>query len=266
MLKKLLNLLETYNLVQHITEPTHRIQHLLDYIISDAELVSAGVSDFVSDHCALHASLVCTRSHPKRKQITFRQLKTIDHDLLFADIGKINFNLDSKNVDSIVDNYNTVFTSLLDKHAPLKTDYVVPRDVQPWMTEEIMSAIREKHKEERIWRKSRLEVHLQMFIALCLILKNLIQGEKEQLKKNSDCGGDQKKLFGIVNSLLGRGKKALLPQHDDSLTLARLFNEFFITKIDNIRQEFLILEQDLPFLSSIHFNAILDVNSLSYLF
>ena len=53
------NLLETYNLVQHITEPTHRSQHLLDYIISDAELVnSAGVSDFVSDHCALHASLV----------------------------------------------------------------------------------------------------------------------------------------------------------------------------------------------------------------
>ena len=66
--KKLLNLLETYNLVQHITEHTHRSQHLLDYIISDAELVnSAGVSDFVSDHCALHASLVCTRSHPKRK-------------------------------------------------------------------------------------------------------------------------------------------------------------------------------------------------------
>ena len=68
----------------------------------------------------LHASLVCTRSHPKRKQIKFRQLKTIDHDLLSADIGKINFNIDSKNVDSIVDNYNTVFTSLLDKHAPLK--------------------------------------------------------------------------------------------------------------------------------------------------
>ena len=107
--EQLLNLLETYNLVQHITEPTHRNQHLLDYIISDAELVnSAGVSDFVSDHCELHASLVCTRSHPKRKQTTFRQLKTIYHDLLSVDIGNINFNIDSKNVDSIVDNYNTV--------------------------------------------------------------------------------------------------------------------------------------------------------------
>ena len=164
---------------------------------------------------------------------------------------------------SEVENLYTVFISLLDKNAPLNTDYVVPRDVQPWMTEEIMSARREKCKGERIWRKSRLEVHLQMFIALCLILKNLIHGEKEQLKKQiSDCGGDQKKLFGIVNSLLGRGKKALLPQHDDSLTLARLFNEFFITKIDNIRHEFPNLEQTLPC-----FHAMVDVNlesSLTY--
>ena len=114
----------------------------------------------------------------------------------------------------------------MDKHALLKTDYVVPCDVQPWMTEEIMFARREKCKGERVLRKSRLEVHLQMFIALCLILKKFIHGEKEQFfkKQISDCGGDQKKLFGIVNSLLGRGKQALLPQHDDSLTLARLFN------------------------------------------
>ena len=35
---------------------------------------------------------------------------------------------------------------------------------------------------------------------------------------------DQKKLFGIVNSLLGRGKQTLLPQHDDSLTLAIFFH------------------------------------------
>ena len=217
----------------------------------------------------MHASLVCTRSHPKRKQITFRPLKTIDHDLLSADIRKINFNLDSQNGDSIVDNDNTVFTSLLDKHAPLKTDYVVHRDVQPWLTDEIMSARMEIRKGERICRKSRLEVHLQMFIALCLILKILIHGEKEQFfkKQISDCAGDQNKLFGIVNSLLGRGKKALLPQHNDSLTLAILFNEFFITKIDNIRHEFPNLEQNLPSLSSISFHAMLDVNfesSLTY--
>ena len=89
-----------------------------------------------------------------------------------------------------------------------------------------MSARREKRKGERVWRKSRLEVHLQMFIALCLTLKTIIHGEREQFfkKQISDCGRDQKKLFGIVTSLFGRRKQALLPQHDDSLTLARLLD------------------------------------------
>ena len=98
-------------------------------------------------------------------------------------------------------------------------------------------------------------------------MKNIIHGEKEQFfkKQISDCGGDQDKLFDIVNSLLGRGKQALLPQHDDSLTLARLFNDFFITKIDNIRHEFPILEQIIPMPSSIHFNVILDLNLVSSL-
>ena len=49
------------------------------------------------------------------------------------------------------------------------------------------------------------------------------------------------------------------------MTLAGLFNEFFITKNDNIRHEFPILEQDLPIPSSIHFNAILDVTLVSSL-
>ena len=121
IVRVLKKLLETYNLVQHITEPTYRSQHLLGYTISDAELVnSAGISDFVSDHCALHASLVCTRSHPKQKQITFRPLKTIDHNLLSTDIGKIDFNL-----DSIVDNYNTVFTSLFWTVVGININYLV---------------------------------------------------------------------------------------------------------------------------------------------
>ena len=62
-----------------------------------------------------------------------------------------------------------------------------------------------------------------------------------------------------------RVKQTLLPQHDDSLTLARLFNEFFITKIDNIRHEFPILEQNLPMPSCINFNVILDLNLVSSL-
>ena len=57
--------------------------------------------------------------------------------------------------------------------------------------------------------------------------------------KISDCNGDQKKFFKIVDTLLGRNKEATLPK---PLTM----NYFFIDKIDNIRDEFPLLEANLP--------------------
>ena len=106
-----------------------------------------------------------------------------------------------------------------------------------------MSARREKRKGERVWRKSQLEGSDGHCIMLDFDKHH--SWCKGILKKKLDCGGNKKKLFGIVNSLMGRGKQALLPQHDASLTSDRLFNEFFITKIDNICHEFSILEQNL---------------------
>ena len=66
--------------VQHIDKATHNSGHLLDYIITrkDSSGVSnLYVSDFISDHRALHVSLTCSRVHPERKQIEARSLKRI---------------------------------------------------------------------------------------------------------------------------------------------------------------------------------------------
>ena len=82
-------------------------------------------------------------------------------------------------------------------------------------------------------------------------LKTLIYDAKEKCYKKqiSDCGGDQKQLFGIVNSILGRGRQIVYPQHMDSFTIASLFNNYFITKIADIRNEFPVLESDAAQLS-----------------
>ena len=156
-----------------------------------------------------------------------------------------------------MDNYDAALTSLLDLHAPLKTNNVTCRDLQPWMSEEILSVKREKRKSERTWRKTKLTVHLEIFRALCLKLKTLIYAEKEKCfkKQISDCGGDQRQLFGIVNHLLGRRKQIVHPQHTDSFTLASLFNNYFITKIDDIRKEFSGLESDAAQMSIPDFNV-----------
>ena len=91
-------------------------------------------------------------------------MKNIDSDQLSTDISKINFKTDCDDVDIVVDNYDTVLASLLDLHAPLKTNNVTCRDLQPWMSEKILSVKREKRKSERTWRKTKLTVHLEIFV------------------------------------------------------------------------------------------------------
>ena len=73
--KRFYNILETFGFVQNICTETHRSHHLLDYIITrkDCNIISdCTVSDFISDHRVLHASLQCIRPHPVRKQITVK--------------------------------------------------------------------------------------------------------------------------------------------------------------------------------------------------
>ena len=74
-------------------------------------------------------------------------------------------------------------------------------------------------------------------------------------KQILDCGEDQKQHFGIVDSILCRGRQIVYPQHTDSFTLASLFNNYFITKIADIRNEFPVLESDASQLSVTDFNA-----------
>ena len=90
-------------------------------------------------------------------------------------------------------------------------------------------------------------------------------------KKISDCNGDLKKLFKIVDTLLGRNKEATLPKYDSPLTMASVMNMFFIDKIDNIsiiRSEFTILLISLDSIMSMcptglyHFDPVTDTELL----
>ena len=73
--------------------------------------------------------------------------------------------------------------------------------------------------------------------------------------------GFKLKLFRIVNFLLGRGKQAVYPKHTDSLCLASVFNNYFVTKIADIRKEFPDLERHAAQLSITDFDISFDLSS-----
>ena len=82
-------------------------------------------------------------------------------------------------------------------------------------------------------------------------------------KKISDCNGDQKILFKIVDTLLGRNKQTTLPKYDSFLNMASVMKKNFIDKIDNIRAEFPLLEANLPSYSFLSMDSIMLVCTTS---
>ena len=104
-----MDILETFDFVQHIDKPTHNSGHLLDYIIT--RKASSGVSnvyvyDFICDHRALHVSLTCNMVHPERKQIDVRSLKRITYDALEADLIGVNIDRECTDVNIVVRQYD----------------------------------------------------------------------------------------------------------------------------------------------------------------
>ena len=59
------------------------------------------VSDFISDHRALHVSLTCSRAHPERKQMEVRSLKRIQCDVLEADLIGVNIDRECTDVNHL---------------------------------------------------------------------------------------------------------------------------------------------------------------------
>ena len=203
--KRFVDILETFDCVQHIDKPTHNSGHLLDYIITrkDSSGVSnLYVSDFISDHRALHVSLTCSRAHPERKHIEVRSLKRIQCDVLEADLIGVNIDRECTDVNLVVRQYDASLSSLLDKHAPSKRINVVERPMNDWMSDDILVLKALRRKYESLWRKTRLTVHFDMYSESCMDVKTAIRNSKSEILQNkiSDCNGDQKKLFKIVDT------------------------------------------------------------------
>ena len=127
-------------------------------------------------------------------------------------------------------------SNIIDKHAPVCTKKRVIRPSSPWFDNNIAREKRIKRQLERKWRHSRLTVHHQMYLAQKRKLKALIHNTKANYYNNKilECGKDQKALYKVMNGLLHREPRKNLPS-GSPLELAKSFNEFFIAKIDRIR-------------------------------
>ena len=126
------NLLESFNLKQHVATPTHSRGHTLDLIITRSEenLVDGIVvrDPTLSDHFAVHCTLKLSKPRADQHEITYRKLRSIDMSALCKDLRDSTVLQENiTDLPMLVDKYETELTRMLDIHAPEKKRTITVR-------------------------------------------------------------------------------------------------------------------------------------------
>lgn len=133
--------------------------------------------------------------------------------------------------------YNSKMRLLIEQHAPLQTKQITLRPNTEWYTSELRESNGERRKAERKMRKTGLTIHKQIYRENCISANRLLFKCKKDFYYNKlfDAGGNQKQPHRLTNNLMGNKHEIILPLHSDELELSNKSNQYFLGKIETIR-------------------------------
>ena len=234
-----LTLLETFNLTQHVSFPTHVSGHTLDLLITKSSSKLISDTDFtipsLSDHYAIFSILsVPRRTRSPRITKFVRSLNKINpvnfsRDILSSEL----YSCPALTLDTYLNQFNSTLSRLLDKHAPLKSISCPSKLKKPFITDEILQAKSERSKLESIYRKSKTPENELNFKHQAKIVNKLITVSRRKYYRElvSNCADQPKKLWSALDSLLSRNSPPALPSYSSPTLLASSFLKFFNDKI-----------------------------------
>ena len=237
-----LDVLDSFNLINRVDKPTHRLSNTLDLIIHDADssiIPRIKVDRLFSDHnIFFDISLPLTITTSKVK--VYRKLTNINPDVFMKNIGEFCLSkpiLISSSLEDKVNCYHTMLQTTLDNHAPIKSHKCSDCPRIPWFNQEIVEAIRLCRHLERVWYrdKSNIEV-LTHFHCQCRLVSNLLDKAEQKFFHTTitENSSNYRCIYEICNHLLGRSKDSPLPPGISNIDLSVRFNNYFIEKIANI--------------------------------
>ena len=125
------DILSNHSLCQHVSGPTHMDGHTLDLIITkltDNLVSKTTVSDFLTDHGAVHCDLHLPKPQPLRHSVQYRNYAAIEKEMLRVNIEASSLCLDlATSAASLLDQYHNTLLVILDKHAPVQTRTITVR-------------------------------------------------------------------------------------------------------------------------------------------
>ena len=234
-----LSALDSTNLTQHVACPTHRDHHTLDLVITAASSSLSPVIDHSpvspSDHFPIFSTLtISTLPPPPLSQISFRCLKSVSITKLTRDISNSRLvTHPPTDLSDLVDSYNSTLTTLLDKHAPLKTKTIRAKPPNPWFTPALAKLKYARRHLEKIWLRTKSSHNLKLLHTATNTYHSAIIHAKQVFNSSliSSSSSNPRKLWNSINKLLHRKPVSQLPSTIDSKSLPHIFATFFSNKV-----------------------------------
>ncbi|XP_068712798.1 uncharacterized protein [Montipora foliosa] len=242
-----IDILDSFGLQQNVMEDTHIHGHTLDPVFmksNDSILQSCNIRvPGLSDHYVIHCNLLLQKTMFGKKLVNSRYLRTLDLDTLNDDIFNSFSDVQSTDLSSLVDIYDSTLHSLIDKHTPPKKRWISIRPNAPWYTSEVTEQKRIRRNLERKWRSTRSQSDRQHYVNRCGVVIHLISSLKSEHYTNiiNQHLLDQKVLFKTVNKLLQKSPVRRYPVSHNTI-LADSFADYFTEKIEKIHQSLSLRE------------------------
>ena len=190
-----------------------------------------------SDHFTVVCSLDIPRPMLTKKHIKFRDLKHINTQLWREDLQSSLSKCTSTHAESITDHFNCTLHELWDKHAPVTSRKIRLRPNAPWYTDTLRKMKREKCRLKRKNVKTRLEIHRQMYRAMCDDYTTALDTAKSEYYKAKISNSNNQQLFRLIDSLFKVKVIPPLPSCDSLPQLAEAFSNYFLKKIYTLRDD-----------------------------
>ena len=245
----------SYGLTQHVNTPTHKDGGILDLVLSCSNIAdNIKISDMqvvptttASDHFFI--SFSCPIMHEATTEnvdVTFRNLNGIDIEQFKDDVRNSNLSNPScfTDLEQAINLYNNELSTILEKHAPLKTKQFNTRN-SLWWNGDCQDARRQRRKAERQHMNNKKNKKEESEIKTSLdelkqatkkansIITNVC--DRYYSHKLESCQNNPKKTYSVINHLMDKTYvKSCIPNNAPKQEVADSMKDFFHEKVQTI--------------------------------
>jgi hypothetical protein len=237
---------QALGLKQHVSEYTHKALNILDHVFTenggDINIIKCENKDFISDHCLVYLEAKVPKENIIRKTIKYRKFSRIDRTAFSNDIKFTDSTVES--INQLVDQYDNVVRSAVDKHAPERTQTLTIRHHNPWFTTAVHEQKLSLRKQERIWKRSKTDLDWRSLCNERKKYKHIINKSKRDILSDEiiKCKGNTKELYKIFKRITGARTENPMPVGLTDEHVANNFSDFFMDKITTIRDSLLHIQ------------------------